>query len=234
MRQKRRDALRCSAGSKGLGIEAPVRQGRRAAIMPTHNTVLSCPSISTHMPSDDDSDVGEEKHLRQSSGLLPGLNAEEMMSFLSSLHKGTEDMDDRTLSEDEQTPHYMGLLPGLNPAEMASFLNKHESGDAGSNSDSEVGDCSAPGVPTMEILPGLNPGEMASLMGRLGHGTGGSSSTSLEEASYRSDGESPPLTMGVLPGLNADQMAQFMDRHRNEESDNCDVESELNEQNSRA
>lgn len=231
MRQKRRDALRGSAGSKGLGIEAPVRQGRRAAIMPTHNTVLSRPSISTHMPSDGESDVGDDQHPME---VLPGLNADEMMSFMAGLHKHSEDMDDISVSDDEQTPASVGLLPGLNPAEMASFMNKLESGDAGSNTDSDVDDGGASAVPTTGILPGLNPGEMASLMGRLGQGTGGSGSTSFEEASDRSDGESPPLSMEVLPGLNPDQMALFMARHRHEGSEPSDVESELHEQDSRA
>lgn len=146
MRQKRRDALKGSAESHSLNVQAPARQGRRAAIMPMDTTLMSSrPSICTNAGSDIDDDVADEK--RQSSGFLPGLDADDMMSFMEGLNTKTHQSHDDTYTRPNK-----GVLPGLSPDEMTSLMNKVRGAADDSEVESDTED--APAVPS-GLLPGF-------------------------------------------------------------------------------
>ncbi|XP_053403318.1 malignant fibrous histiocytoma-amplified sequence 1 homolog isoform X2 [Mercenaria mercenaria] len=222
MRQKRRDALKGSAGSKLMSVQAPARHGRRAAIMPTESTLMARPSVSTAGESENDNETCDEKNPRRSTGFLPGLNAEEMTSFMSKLENDTGDASKSDSEADVVTPsgQAVGLLPGLNPGEMASLMSKiGNDSDKESNADSEMHNDSPP---AFGVLPGLNPGEMESFMNKYANKTG----TDSNGESEVDEGEFAAPEMGILPGLNPEQMASFMKKIENDTSNMTDNDSD--------
>jgi hypothetical protein len=205
MRQKRRDALKGSAGSKIKQVQAPVRHGRRAAIMPTESTLMSRPSISTAGESDSHSDTADDNKTRP-TGILPGLNEDEMSTFMTKLGNEADDGSDHSASEDNGDTYSgqsSGLLPGLNPGEMASLMSKignDTDKESIAESETDENETQASG-----LLPGLNLKQMQSFMSK--HAPEGEA-TSNNDSDADDNNVAPE--MGLLPGLNPEQMASLM------------------------
>ncbi|XP_060560981.1 malignant fibrous histiocytoma-amplified sequence 1 homolog isoform X2 [Ruditapes philippinarum] len=205
MRQKRRDALKGSAGSKIKQVQAPVRHGRRAAIMPTESTLMSRPSISTAGENDSHSDTADDNKTRP-TGLLPGLNEDEMNTFMTKIGNEADDGSDHSVSEDNGDTYSgqsSGLLPGLNPGEMASLMSKignDTDKESIAESETDENETQASG-----LLPGLNLEQMQSFMSK--HAPEGEA-TSNNDSDADDNNVAPE--MGLLPGLNPEQMASLM------------------------